>query len=77
MKAMNVVRTYGSKFGRQLAVGATLLVPVVAFAQGGGIDVSGSVAEIGQAKTAALLIGAAVLSVAIGIMLYKWVRRAL
>lgn len=42
-----------------------------------GIDTSAAIAEIGTAKTSVLAVGAAVFGVAVGIKLYKWIRRAL
>lgn len=75
MNIQNVVSKGRSFVATKYMAALVLLVPAVSFAQ--AIDVSGTVTEIGTAKAAALLIGAAVLGVAIGIMLYKWVRRAL
>lgn len=78
MKYITKVRAFGAKFNKaQVALGAAMFVPFAAFAQGGGIDVSASVAEIGQAKIAAMALGSAALGVIIGIMIFKWGRRAL
>jgi len=60
-------------FGLMMAM---LLAPA-AFAQSTGIDVSGTVTELGQVKTAVISIGVAVLAIFLGIKLYKWIRRAL
>ena len=48
-----------------------------AFAQAGGVDVSGVVSAIEAANTPIGAIGAAVLLVLVAIKVYKWVRRAM
>jgi Inovirus Coat protein B len=54
----------------KLAVGAVALAPMLSMA---AVDVS----EITGSLTDIATVGAAVFSVAVGIKLYKWVRRAL
>ncbi|TFY99003.1 major capsid protein [Ramlibacter humi] len=41
------------------------------------IDTTATVGELNDVKTAVSAVGIAVLSIAVGIMLYKWVKRAL
>lgn len=60
------------------------LVPVAIVATGfmatashAAIDVSTVVTDLGEVKTAVLSIGVAVLAIAVGIKLYKWVKAAL
>jgi len=59
-----------------LALGSALVSSAV-FAQAAGVDVSASVTEITNMKTAVLAIGAAVFVVALGVKLYKWIKSAL
>lgn len=66
MKAMNIVR----KYGRKVAVAATSLMAVPAFA---AIDTT----ELTTAKTDALAVCALVFGIIIAIAAYKYVRRAL
>lgn len=42
-----------------------------------GVDTAAALAEIASAKTAVLAVGAAVFGLAVGIKLYKWIRRSL
>jgi len=57
---------------------ASALVSSAVFAQAAtGVDVSASVTEITNMKTAVLAIGAAVFVVALGVKLYKWIKSAL
>lgn len=55
------------------AVAGVLASPVAMAA----IDVTATTTELGDVKTAVLAVGAAVLTIAVGIMLYKWIKRAL
>lgn len=73
MKISKFQKVFGGR-PANWGIAALALVPGLASAQ---VDVSATVTEIGLAKTAAMAIGAAVLSVFVGIMLYKWVRRAM
>lgn len=57
-----------------IAGASALVVSEFAFA---GVNTTAALAEIADAKTAVLAIGAAVFGVAVGIKLYKWIRRAL
>ena len=57
------------------AVGA--LVTLATAAANAAIDVTAVETEINTVKTAVMLIGAAVLSVHVGIKLYKWIKGAL
>jgi hypothetical protein len=57
------------------AVGA--LVTISTAAANAAIDVAAVATEVGDVKTAVMTIGAAVLSVHVGIKLYKWIKRAL
>lgn len=41
------------------------------------IDVSATVTELGEVKTAVVSIGAVVLTIYVGIKLYKWIKAAL
>lgn len=41
------------------------------------VDITATVTDLADAKTAALAIGVAVLSICVAIALYKWIRRAL
>lgn len=59
-----------------LALLALTATPL-AFASGGGVDVSGVVSAIEGAAAPIASIGAAVLIVLVGVKVYKWVRRAL
>lgn len=55
------------------AVAAAMLLPHAAMAT----PAFTVPAEVGDAKDAVLLVGAAVFSIAVGIRLYKWIKRAL
>lgn len=50
---------------------------VAASAAKAAVDVSGTVTALGDAKTAVLAIGVAVIAIVVGIKLYKWITRAL
>lgn len=56
---------------------AFLTAPGLAFAGGGGVDVSAVVTAIAGAAAPIASIGAAVLLILVGIKVYKWVRRAM
>jgi transcription elongation factor len=68
-------------FKQKMKYASTALVAAAlstqALAQSAGVDVTATVTELGTVKTAVLAIGVAVLSIAIGIKLYKWVKAAL
>lgn len=60
------------------AVGSAALVSAPAFATGGGgVDVGNVVSAIQGAAAPIAAIGGAVLTVMVGIKVYKWVRRAM
>ncbi|MCW1977684.1 major capsid protein [Xanthomonas campestris] len=60
------------------AVGTAATVSAPAFAAGGGgVDVGDVVAAINAAAGPIAAIGGAVLTVMVGIKVYKWVRRAM
>ncbi|MCC8489235.1 major capsid protein [Xanthomonas citri] len=60
------------------AVGSAALVSAPAFATGGGgVDVGNVVSAIQGAAAPIAAIGGAVLTVLVGIKVYKWVRRAM
>lgn len=60
------------------AVGTAALVSSPAFASGGGgVDVGSVVSAIEGAAAPIAAIGGAVLTVLVGIKVYKWVRRAM
>lgn len=58
-----------------VAVAGALMLASQSMAQ--AVDVTASVTELGTVKTAVIAVGVAVLSIVIGIKLYKWVTRAL
>jgi hypothetical protein len=58
-------------------IAALMLLPGLALAQTTGIDVSATTTELGLVKDAVIAIGVAVLSIVVGIKLYKWIKRAL
>lgn len=60
------------------AVATTALIAAPAFASGGGgVDVGGVVSAINGAAAPIAAIGGAVLTIMVGIKVYKWVRRAM
>lgn len=56
---------------------SALAFVAAAGAANAALDVTASTAEIGEVKTAAIAVGVAVFSVALGIKLYKWLKSAL
>lgn len=78
LQALAVIgRRYGARLSPVLApvgVGALSLYQQSANA---ALDLATTTADLGDAKSAVLSIGVAVLAVFVGIMLYKWIRRAL
>lgn len=66
------------KLAAVAAVGTTALASAPAFASGGGgVDVGDVVSAIQGAAAPIAAIGAAVLTIMVGIKVYKWVRRAM
>jgi len=53
------------------------VIAVASAAASAAVDVSATTTELGEVKTAVLAVGVAVLSIVVGIMLYKWIKRAL
>jgi uncharacterized membrane protein len=49
----------------------------VSSAMAAGVDVTTTTTDLADVKTAVLAIGVAVLSIVVGIKLYKWVKQAL
>ncbi|MGY4890405.1 major capsid protein [Xanthomonas campestris pv. passiflorae] len=69
---------FKNKTAALAAVGSAALVSVPAFASGaGGVDVGDVVSAIKAAAGPIAAIGGAVLTVMVGIKVYKWVRRAM
>ncbi|KKY05466.1 methyltransferase [Xanthomonas phaseoli pv. phaseoli] len=69
---------FKNKTAALAAVGSVALVSAPAFASGGGgVDVGDVVAAIQAAAGPIAAIGGAVLTVMVGIKVYKWVRRAM
>lgn len=58
-------------------MGAAASTALAASAATAAVDVTATLTELGDVKTAVLSIGVAVLAIAIGIRLYKWVKAAL
>lgn len=56
---------------------SALAFVAAAGAANAAVDVTASTTEIGEVKTAAIAVGIAVFSVALGIKLYKWLKGAL
>jgi Inovirus Coat protein B len=56
---------------------AAVSMAIASTAATAAVDVSATITELGDVKTAVLAIGIAVLAIAIGIKLYKWVKAAL
>ncbi|RJN05313.1 methyltransferase [Xanthomonas vasicola] len=78
----NLKNLFKNKTAALAAVGSTALVSLPAFASGGasgggGVDVGDVVAAIKAAAGPIAAIGGAVLTVLVGIKVYKWVRRAM
>lgn len=76
---MKNIRVMGARFmqtkaAKLVAAGGVALLASAAQAT---VDVSGTVTALGDVKTAVLAIGVAVISVVVGIKLYKWITRAL
>jgi Inovirus Coat protein B len=59
-----------------MRIGATLAA-VASSAAMAAVDVTATTTELGEVKTAVLAIGVVVLSIAVGIKLYKWLKSAL
>jgi hypothetical protein len=53
------------------------VLAVASAAANAAADITATTAELTDAKTAVLAVGVAVLSIVVGIMLYKWIKRAL
>lgn len=71
-------QNFRTRLAALIAVPATGLVALPAFAGGGGaVDVSAVVTAIEGAAAPIGLIGVAVLGVLVAIKVYKWVRRAM
>ncbi|KKY05470.1 methyltransferase [Xanthomonas phaseoli pv. phaseoli] len=69
---------FKNKTAALAAVGSAALVSAPAFASGGGgVDVGDVVSAIRGAAGPIAAIGGAVLTVMVGIKVYKWVRRAM
>ncbi|WP_127166219.1 MULTISPECIES: major capsid protein [Xanthomonas] len=69
---------FKNKTAALAAVGSAAFVSAPAFASGGGgVDVGDVVAAIQGAAAPIAAIGGAVLTVMVGIKVYKWVRRAM
>ncbi|ATS80422.1 methyltransferase [Xanthomonas citri pv. fuscans] len=69
---------FKNKTAALAAVGSAALVSAPAFAGGGGgVDVGNVVSAIQGAAAPIAAIGGAVLTVMVGIKVYKWVRRAM
>ncbi|MFA1827072.1 major capsid protein [Xanthomonas campestris pv. campestris] len=69
---------FKNKAASLAAVGSAALVSAPAFAAGGGgVDVGDVVSAIQGAAGPIAAIGGAVLTVMVGIKVYKWVRRAM
>lgn len=70
---------FKNKTAALAAVGSAALVSAPAFAAGGGggVDVGDVVKAIQGAAAPIAAIGGAVLTVLVGIKVYKWVRRAM
>ncbi|AEL07237.1 major capsid protein [Xanthomonas perforans] len=69
---------FKNKTAALAAVGSAALVSAPAFASGGGgVDVGDVVSAIQGAAGPIAAIGGAVLTVMVGIKVYKWVRRAM
>ncbi|ANO58018.1 major capsid protein [Xanthomonas oryzae] len=69
---------FKNKTAALAAVGSAALVSAPAFASGGGgVDVGDVVSAIQGAAGPIASIGGAVLTVLVGIKVYKWVRRAM
>ena len=74
-KMLNALKGKGAALA---AVGTAALVSAPAFAAGGGgVDVGSVVSAIQGAAAPIAAIGGAVLTVLVGIKVYKWVRRAM
>jgi Zn-dependent alcohol dehydrogenase len=57
--------------------GSIALVSAAVTTANAAIDVTSTTAELGEVKVAVLAIGAVVLSIIVGIKLYKWLKQAL
>lgn len=74
-KMFNALKGKGAALA---AVGTAALASAPAFASGGGgVDVGNVVSAIQGAAAPIAAIGGAVLTVLVGIKVYKWVRRAM
>lgn len=73
-----MLQKFRSKASRLTLAASVLSVTPFAFASGGGgVDVSAVVTAIQGAAGPIASIGAAVLTILVGIKVYKWVRRAM
>lgn len=75
MKTLKLVRSVADHRYAKAAVAAC--VALAAVSAHAVTDITASVTELGDVKVAVLGIGVAVLSIVIGIKLYKWITRAL
>ena len=74
----NFLSNIQAKLGSVVLLGSTALTTGLASASGGGaVDVSDVVTAIGGAAAPIAAIGGAVLTILVGIKVYKWVRRAM
>lgn len=72
------VKALKGKVAALVAVGTAAVASAPAFASGGGgVDVGTVVSAIQGAAAPIAAIGGAVLTVLVGIKVYKWVRRAM
>lgn len=67
-------RVAQSNIARGIVAAGTALAVSAANA---AVDVTSTVSDLGDVKTAVASIGVAVLAIAVGIKLYKWVKSAL
>ncbi|AMU98243.1 major capsid protein [Xanthomonas citri] len=75
---LKIKTLFKNKTAALAAVGSAALVSAPAFATGGGgVDVGDVVSAIQGAAAPIAAIGGAVLTVMVGIKVYKWVRRAM
>jgi Inovirus Coat protein B len=64
-------------FKTAVKYGSTALAVFATTMASAAIDTTSTVAELNEVKTAVIAIGAVVLSIAVGIKLYKWIKAAL
>jgi hypothetical protein len=70
----SMTRKNAIRFGAKVAALAAIATQQAAMA---AVDVTAATTELGEVKTAVLAIGVVVLSIAVGIKLYKWLKSAL